>query len=204
VLRPALSERSAEQQTWRREPLGLTRTTVREDLVAPRGRPRNVLLRRVLIGAAAGYAAGRAMDLATSWFYARQSEAAKEREEAVYPGGAILDAGRQVAAMIKIENPGEDQIQQLGVRAHRAVGMTYGIVAATLVGFGVRPMKAGMLTGVAAFVLVDEILNAVQLDPSPMDFPIEAHVRGVLGHATFGIALGTGLTLASPLLVSRS
>ena len=163
-----------------------------------------MLLRRVFIGAVAGYAANRAMDVATSWFYARQSEAAKEREEAVYPGGAILDAGRQVAAMMKIANPGEDQVQQLGIRAHRAVGITYGVIAAKLVGFGVRPMKAGVLTGVAAFVLVDEIMNAMQLDPSPTDFPIEAHLRGALGHATFGVSLGAGLTLAYPLLKSHS
>jgi len=163
-----------------------------------------VLLRRVVIGTVAGYAANRAMDVATSWFYARQSEAAKELEEAVYPGGAILDGGRQVATLMKITNPGEDQVQQLGIRAHRAVGMTLGVIAATLVGFGVRPMKAGVLTGVAAFVLVDEIMNAVQLDPSPTDFPIEAHLRGALGHATFGVSLGAGLTLAYPLLKSHS
>ena len=70
-------------------------------------------------------------------------------------------------------------------------------------GFGVRPMKAGVLVGAAAFVVVDEIMNAVQLEPSPTDFPIEAHLRGVVGHATFGVALGTGLTLAYPLLHRR-
>jgi hypothetical protein len=173
-------------------------------MVAPAGRARNVLLRRVLIGAVAGYAANRAMDVVTSWFYARQSEAAKLREESVYPGGAILDAGRQIAAMIKVDNPSDDQIQQLGLRAHRAVGMAYGVIAATLVGFGARPMKAGVLTGVAAFVFVDEIMNAVRLEPAPTDFPIEAHQRGLLGHATFGLALGAGLTLTYPLLTSRS
>ena len=162
-----------------------------------------MLLRRALIGAVAGYGANRAMDVATAWFYARQDDTAKKREEEVYPGGAILDAGRQIAAMMKIEDPSEGQIQRLGIRAHRALGMTYGVIAATLVGFGVRPMKAGVLVGVAAFVLVDEIMNAVQLDPSPTDFPIEAHLRGVVGHATFGVALGTGLTLAYPLLDPR-
>jgi hypothetical protein len=143
------------------------------------------------------------MDMATAWFYARQDEAAKAREEEVYPGGAILNAGRQIAAMMKIENPGEEQIQQLGIRAHRAVGMTYGVIAATLVGFGVRPMKAGALVGLAAFVFVDEIMNGVQLDPAPTDFPIEAHLRGVVGHATFGVALGAGLALAYPLVGPR-
>jgi hypothetical protein len=162
-----------------------------------------VLLQRVLIGAVAGYGANRAMDVATAWFYARQDDASKQREEEVYPGGAILDAGRQIAAMMQIANPDEDRIRQLGIGAHRALGITYGVVAATLVGFDVHPMKAGVLVGVAAFVLVDEIVNAVQLEPSPTDFPIEAHLRGVVGHATFGVVLGTGLTLAYPFLVRR-
>jgi hypothetical protein len=159
-----------------------------------------MLLRGVVIGAVAGYGANRAMDVATAWFYARQDDASKAREEEVYPGGAIRDAGRQIAVMMKIANPGQDQIQRLGIRAHRTLGMTYGFIAATLVGFGVRPMKAGILVGTAAFVLVAELMNAAQLEPSPTDFPIEAHLRGVVGHATFGAALGTGLTLASPLL----
>lgn len=181
-----------------------SRTTVREDHGSRRhGGGGSVPLRRILIGAAAGYGANRAMDLATAWFYARQNEAAKAREEEVYPGGAILDAGRQVATMMKIANPSEEQIQRLGIRVHRALGMTYGAIAATLVGFGVRPMKAGVLVGAAGFVLVDELMNAVQLEPSPTDFPIEAHLRGLLGHATFGVALGAGLTLAHPLLGRR-
>jgi hypothetical protein len=143
------------------------------------------------------------MDLATAWFYARQDEAAKAREEEVYPGGAILDAGRQIAAMMKIADPDDNQIEQLGIGAHRALGMTYGIIAATLVGLGMHPMKAGLLVSAAGFVLVDEVMNAARLEPSPADFPIEAHLRGVVGHAAFGAALGMGLTLASPLLGRR-
>jgi hypothetical protein len=69
------------------------------------------------------------------------------------------------------------------------------------VGAGVRPIRAGLLVGAAVFVLVDEGLNAVQLEPSPSDFPIEAHARGVVGHAAFGAALGVALAVARPLLV---
>ena len=54
---------------------------MREHLLAPTPEERNVLLRRVLIGAAAGYGANRAMDVATAWFYASKDLASKVREE---------------------------------------------------------------------------------------------------------------------------
>ena len=51
-----------------------------------------MLLRRVIVGAAVGYAANRCMDVATSWFYEQQSDESKAREEEVFPGGAIMNA----------------------------------------------------------------------------------------------------------------
>src|SRR5262249_30313680 len=130
---------------------------------------------RLLIGAAAGYVASRCMDVATSSFYQRQSEASTAREEAVLPGGAIIDVGRDMAAMMKWDAD-EAQIERLGLLAHRGLALTYGAVAASLVGAGTRPFRTGVITGAAAFVLVDEALNAVLLEPSPSDFPIEAHL----------------------------
>ena len=157
------------------------------------------LVRRLVIGVAAGYAASRCMDIATSAFYERQSDASKAREEQVFPGGAIIAAGRDMAMMMKIDAD-EGQIERLGLIAHRGVAVLYGAVAASLVGIGVRPFRAGVLTAGAAFVLVDEALNAVQLEPSPLDFPIEAHLRGLVGHATFGVVLGAVLTAARGVL----
>jgi hypothetical protein len=163
-----------------------------------------MVIRRVLVGAAAGYAANRCMDLATSWFYGRQSEESRAREEEVLPGGALVAGGRDMARMMGMENPDDETVARLGLRAHRGIGMAYGVLGALLVGTRVRPMRAGLLVGVAAFVLVDEALNAVQLEPSPSDFPMEAHARGVVGHLAFGAALGAVLTAARPLLVRGS
>ena len=135
-------------------------------------------MRRIIVGAAVGYAANRCMDVATSRFYEQQSDESKAREEEVFPGGAILAGGRDMARMLGIDAD-EQRIEQLGIGAHRGLAMAYGALA---------------------FVLVDEALNAVQLEPSPTDFPIEAHLRGVVGHVTYGAVLGAGLTVARPLL----
>jgi hypothetical protein len=179
---PAKGQRRAR---WRSIRLGATRT--------------GMLMRRIVVGAAVGYGANRLMDVATSWFYEQQSDASKAREEEVFPGGAIIAGGRDIANMLGIEAD-DQKIEQLGMRAHRGIAMAYGAIGGLLVGFGMRPMRAGLLVGALAFVLVDEALNAVQLEPSPTDFPIEAHMRGVVGHATYGAVLGAGLTLARPLL----
>ena len=142
-------------------------------------------MRRIIVGAAVGYAANRCMDVATSRFYEQQSDESKAREEEVFPGGAILAGGRDMARMLGIDAD-EQRIEQLGIGAHRGLAMAYGALGGVLVGFGMRPMRAGLLIGALAFVLVDEALNAVQLEPSPTDFPMEAHLRGVVGHVTYG------------------
>lgn len=178
---------------------GVGREVVSLALASVRVLTRSMLLRRVIVGAVAGYVADRCMEVATSWFYGRQSYASKAREEAVFPGGAVLATGRDVAALLRIPADAE-QTQRLGVGAHRVVGMAYGVFAALLVGAGVRPMRAGVVTGAAAFTLVDEALNALRLQPSPFEFPLEAHLRGAFGHATFGVTLGTLLTGVRPIL----
>ena len=42
-------------------------------------------IRILLVGAAAGYLAGKVMDQATTWFYERQSDASKRREQELLP-----------------------------------------------------------------------------------------------------------------------
>jgi hypothetical protein len=162
-------------------------------------RPPNRLLRCVVVGAAAGYLADRCMEVATSACYALQSDESKAREEEVLPGGAIVATGRSLATVMKMDADSEN-VRRLGMVAHAGVAITYGVIAALLAGAGVRPFRAGALTAVTAFVLVDEALNAVRLEPSPFDFPIEAHMRGAVGHATFGAALGGALSAAEALL----
>jgi hypothetical protein len=50
-------------------------------------------IRVLFVGAAAGYLAGQAMDRATTWFYERQSDASKQRENELLPDGAPIRGG---------------------------------------------------------------------------------------------------------------
>jgi hypothetical protein len=65
------------------------------------------------------------------------------------------------------------------------------MAAAALVRKGMRPALAGLTVGAVAFVLVDEGTAIAQLT----DYPLESHMRGVVGHAAFGLAAGILLSL---------
>lgn len=144
----------------------------------------------VAVGALAGYAASRTMDAATSWFHARQSEVSRRREEEIAPGGALVQLGRGLGGALGREL-GDEQAGRVGLAVHRTFGTLYGMAAAALVRRGVRPLAAGLAVGTAAFVVVDEGTAISQFTA----YPVESHLRGVVGHATFGLVAGSLLAI---------
>lgn len=148
------------------------------------------VMRDLGIGAAIGYGANMAMDQATGWYFERQSEASRRREEEVVPGGAPVLVGKKLAGMVgrKVTN---EQAAKIGVLVHRSLGMSYGAGAAALARKGVAPLVAGLATGAAAFVAVDEARLSAFFTPPPQAYPIESHLRGVVGHLAYGAVAGT-------------
>jgi hypothetical protein len=144
----------------------------------------------IWVGALAGYAASRIMDQATAFFYAIQTERSKKREEELAPGGTLVQLGKQLGAAAGRELA-DEQAGRVGLAVHRTFGVGYGMAAAALAGRGMPPMKAGLTVGAAAWVLVDEGTAL----PTFTDYPVESHLRGVVGHGTLGLALGALLTL---------
>ena len=126
----------------------------------------------------------------TTLFYAIQTDPSKAREEELAPGGTLVQVGKQLGAATGRELS-DDQAGRVGLAVHRAMGMLYGIGAAALVRRGKAPMKTGMAVGAAAWALVDE---ATAL-PTFTDYPVESHLRGVVGHGTFGLVAGALLSL---------
>jgi hypothetical protein len=144
----------------------------------------------LVAGALAGYAASRTMDQATAWFYGRQTEGSKAREEELAPGGTLVQLGKQLGAAAGRELD-DRQAGRLGLLVHRTFGAGYGVAAAALVRRGTAPMKAGLVVGAAAWALVDEGTAL----PTFTDYPVESHLRGVVGHGTFGLVAGALLSL---------
>jgi hypothetical protein len=155
-------------------------------------------IRVLLVGTAAGYLAGQVMDKATTWFYERQSDASKQREGELLPEGAPMASARKLAGLVGAE-PTDDQTATLAATLHQALGQLYGVVAAALTRRGVPPVTAGLATGAGGFLLVDELANGLFFTPPPQVYPAESHLRGVVGHLTFGAALGVLLAVARRL-----
>ena len=109
----------------------------------------------IVSGALAGYTASRTMDVATSWFYDRQSEASKVREQELAPGGTLVQLGKQLGRATG-RDLSDEAAGRVGLAVHRTFGVTYGIIAAALTRRGMRPLAAGLTVGAAAFLVVDE------------------------------------------------
>lgn len=88
-------------------------------------------------------------------------------------------------------DPDDVAAGRIGLAAHRTSGVGHCVLAAALVGRGVRPMLAGPAVGAAAFLLVDEGTFL----PLLTSYPLESHARGVVGHATVGVVIGPLLAL---------
>jgi hypothetical protein len=155
-------------------------------------------IRVLFVGAAAGVAAGQVMDRATTWFYERQSDASRQRENELLPEGAPMASARKLAGLIGAE-PTDDQTGQLAAAMHRSLGQLYGVAAAALTRRGVPPVAAGVATGLGGFLLVDELANGLFFTPPPQAYPVESHLRGLVGHLTFGAATGVLLSVARRL-----
>jgi len=155
-------------------------------------------IRVLFVGAAAGVAAGQVMDRATTWFYERQSDASRQRENELLPEGAPMASARKLAGLIGAE-PTDDQTGQLAAAMHRSLGQLYGVAAAALTRRGVPPVAAGVAIGVGGFLLVDELANGLFFTPPPQAYPVESHLRGLVGHLTFGAATGVLLSVARRL-----
>ena len=155
-------------------------------------------IRVLLVGAVAGNLASRVMDQATTWFYERQSDASKRRESLLLPEGAPMASARKLAGLIGAE-PTDDQAGTIAATLHQGLSQLYGVAAAALTRRGVPPVRAGLATGAAGLLLVDELANSLFFTPPPQAYPVESHLRGVVGHLTFGATTGALLALARRL-----
>jgi hypothetical protein len=138
------------------------------------------------------------MDLVTGWFFEHQSQASRRREVEVAPGGTPVLVGQKLAELAG-RDVTDAEAARISLFVHRSLGVAYGMAAAALVRAGARPFQAGVVTGATAFVLVDEGLSSAAFTPPPGAYPVESHLRGVVGHLTFGVVAGAMLVVARRL-----
>ena len=155
-----------------------------------------------LSGAAAGAAAVWVMDR-VDWFnFKHEYERARKRTQAVRPGG--MDPAH-TAADSSTEALGYDlepkQYNAAGLATHYSIGIVPGALYAIL-RKRVPGLNAGRGTafGLGLFFLQDEGLNALTgLSAKPSEYPWQAHARGLVAHAVYGLVLETALETADAL-----
>lgn len=155
-------------------------------------------VRELGVGAAAGYLGSRVMDLATGWYFERQSKESRRREDEIAPGGTPVLAGRKLAGLAGREVTDEEAVR-IGAAVHRSLGLAYGVAATALVRKGVPPVRAGLIVGAAAFLVVDEGFVGTIFTPPAWAYPVESHARGAIGHLAYGSAVGTMFAAACRL-----
>jgi hypothetical protein len=160
---------------------------------------RKSLMKEIVLGTGAAYVATKVMDWITTVFLEQQSEASKRREKELQEEPAYVKAAEKLADL-RGTQVDKQEAEQIGQRVHMGLGLSGGPVAGFLAARGMNPLRAGVITGLGMWVLVDEGANAVfGLTPPPPAYPREAHLRGLVGHLTYGAVLGALLGIGNAL-----
>lgn len=149
----------------------------------------------LLSGAVAGATGSWLMGKTTSFLYAQENSAAREREESARGGGTAYARAAEKGARLAGVHLSPEEAEEAGRALHWMVGLTAGM------GYGMlrrrlafRSLGMGLAYGAAFFLVFDEIGNvALGLTPGLRAFPWQAHARGLAGHLVLG--LGMELTL---------
>lgn len=138
----------------------------------------------------AGVGASWVMNRTTTAFQDRQSAQSRRREKEA-SGDVAYAALMQRAAGVVGARLAPGTAEGLGLAFHYAMGTAlvpgYVLLRRRV---GLRPLTAGLALGLSVSVLVDELANPLLGSAAPpQDYPLASHVRGLVGHVAFGLAV---------------
>lgn len=143
------------------------------------------------IGIIGGYVGTKVMEQVSTKIYEWEPEKARQQEDEVRPGDPPILAARKTTQWLGLDLS-EEQIQMIGLYLfHYGLGMSWGAVY-TLVRrrTGLDPIPAGLLTGAAMSLLVDEGMTPLLGFSAPnRDYPLTTHLRGFVAHLVFGLGV---------------
>jgi uncharacterized membrane protein YagU involved in acid resistance len=137
-----------------------------------------------------GYVGTKVMEPISTKLYEWESEEARRQEDAVRPGPPYEIAAQKTADLVGVELS-EPQVKQAGKVFHYGLGMSWGPVYTLLRRFtALDPVTAGLLTGAAMSLIVDEGLTpALGFSAPNKDYPLATHLRGFVAHLAFGLGV---------------
>ncbi len=142
-------------------------------------------------GMIGGYVGTQVMERVSMKLYELEPEEDRKREEEVRPGPPFEIAARKTTEALGIEFS-EEQIQTLALYVfHYGLGMGWGTPYTFLRRWtDLGPVSAGLLTGAAMSLLVDEGMTPLFGFSAPnRDYPLSTHLRGFAAHLAFGLGV---------------
>ena len=152
-------------------------------------RPRDILLTDIAVGLLAGLVATRVTGFAQEALRRPMPEGVKEHERRLRPEPTSRVAARKVGSGLGHRLDGR-RLELATVAVHYGVGLAWGPVYTLLRRHArMRPLPAGLVTGAAMSLVVDEVLTpALGFSPPNRAFPAITHARGFLAHLAYGAA----------------
>lgn len=140
------------------------------------------------VAVVAGYVATKVTDHAQRALLRATPRSEKEREPDTPPSA---EAAAIKLAALSDTDLGQQHLQHLKTLIHYGLGIAwvanYGLLRRYC---GMGRLRAGIITGLSLSLIVDEALNpALDITPPARAYPASAHLRGVLTHLVYGLAV---------------
>lgn len=142
------------------------------------------------LSSAAAYLATKVMEPVSMKLYELERAAARAREDEVGPGMPPRVAAEKIAKALGLEL-NASQLDRLSLVLHYGLAMQWAPLYPLLRRFTtLDPIAAGLATGAAMSLIADELITrAFGFSAPNLDYPLITHVRGVLAHLVFGLAV---------------
>jgi uncharacterized membrane protein YagU involved in acid resistance len=151
--------------------------------------PKGTFLADLAIGLVAGLVATKVTALAEQALSKPMPASIKRREAQVRPGPSAKVAARKTADTLGYALD-EQRIKPAARALHYGLGMAWGPIYSLLRRHSrMEPLGAGLVTGAALSLIVDEALTpALGFSAPSRDYPTATHLRGFAGHLVYGAA----------------
>jgi uncharacterized membrane protein YagU involved in acid resistance len=142
------------------------------------------------VGLAAGFVATKITGQGQMALWKLTPESTRKEEQEIRPGPPPKMAAKQTAKWLDLDLD-KKQMKMLSQGMHYGLGLGWAPLYGLLRRYSrMSPLGAGIITGMSMSIIVDEALNpALGFTAPSEEYPPAAHVRGVLGHLLYGLAV---------------
>jgi hypothetical protein len=148
------------------------------------------LLTDLALAPVAGYAGTKVMEPVSSRLYELESQADREREDAVRPGMPYAIAARKATDLLGVDLS-DKNIERLSLLFHYGLAIQWAPLYALLRRqTALGPAPAGLVTGAAMSLIADELMTpALGFSAPNRAYPLSTHLRGFAAHLVFGLGV---------------